>query len=77
MVGGSILDDKALVALHTLVDGGLLDRPLANIRPFLITLGILLGVRRLPSLLPVLGELLEEGSLELGRLYEPTLVCDQ
>jgi hypothetical protein len=68
-MGGGVLDDKTLVALHALVDGGLLNRPLADVRPFLVgTLGVLLGVRGLPPLLPVIGELLEEGALELAGL---------
>ncbi len=68
VVGGGVLDNKTLVTLHSLVDGGLLNSPLADVRPLLIILGVLLGVGRLPPLLPVIGELFQEGSLELGRL---------
>jgi len=67
-MGGDVLDNKALVALHALVDGGLLNRPLADVRPFLVARVGLLGVRRLPPLLPVAGELLKERGLELGGL---------
>lgn len=69
-MGSGILDDKALVALDALVDGGLLNRPLSNISPLLFsTLGVLLCVRWLPSLFPVVGKLLEEWCLELGGLW--------
>jgi len=73
MMGGGVLDDKTLVALHALVDSRLFYRPLANVGPLLIFLGascVLLGVRRLPPLLPVVGELLKKRSLELGRLEQ-------
>lgn len=69
MVSGGVLDDKALVALNALVDSRLLNGPLANVRPLLVALCVLLGVRGLPPLLPVVGELLEERRLKLGRLY--------
>ena len=69
VVSSRVLDDQTLVALNTLEDSGLLDRPLANVGPVLIGLGvILLCVRALPSGLPVVGELLKEGSLKGGRL---------
>lgn len=69
VVSGRVLDDQTLVALNTLEDGGLLDRPLANVGPVLVGLGvILLCVRTLPPGLPVVGELLKEGSLKSGRL---------
>lgn len=68
VVGSGVLDNKTLIAHHTLVDFGLLNSPLADVRPLLLgvlgTLHILLRVGRLPSLLPVVGELLKEGSLE-------------
>lgn len=64
-----VLDNKTLVALNSLEDSGLLNRPLANVSPVLIRLGvILLGVGTLPAGLPVVSELLEEGSLEGSRL---------
>ena len=69
MVSSGVLDNKTLLALHALDDGGLLNSPLANVGPLLFgTSGVLLGVGRLPSSLPVVCELLEEGSLEAGRL---------
>lgn len=70
MVGSLVLDDKTLVALNALVDVRLLDRPLANVGPLLILLAlqVLLGMGRLPPRLPVVGELLKEGSLEGSRL---------
>lgn len=64
-----VLDNKALVTLHAFEDGGLLHRPGANVCPLLvISLDILLCVRGLPSVFPVVCELFEEGSFELGRL---------
>jgi hypothetical protein len=57
-----ILDDEAFVALHARVDSGLLYRPLSNVRPVFFTLGVLLlRMRNLPSCLPVISELFEEG----------------
>ena len=69
MVGSSVLHDQTLVAIDTLEDGGLLNSPFANKRPVLIGLGVdLLRVRGLPPGLPVVGELLQEGSLERSGL---------
>lgn len=72
MVSSGVLDDETLVALHSLEDGGLLDGPLPNIGPFLALLvgsgRALLRVRGLPSLLPVVGELLKEVGLDGGGL---------
>lgn len=69
VVSGLVLDNQALVALHSLVDGGLLDGPLADVRPLLLLLAcaleVLLCVGRLPSCLPVIGELLKEWTLEV------------
>jgi hypothetical protein len=73
VVSGRVLNNKTLVALNTLEDGGLLNGPLADVSPVFIRLGvILLRVGALPAGLPVVGELLEEGSLERGRLQEIT-----
>jgi hypothetical protein len=69
VVGGRVLHHQTLVALNSLEDGGLLNSPLANEGPVLIGLGVvLLRVRELPPGLPVVGELLQEGSLERSRL---------
>lgn len=74
VVSGRVLDDKTLIVLDALVLGGLLDSPLTNVRPvFLLLVGarsVLLGMRRLPALFPVVGELLKEVGLEGGRLQE-------
>jgi hypothetical protein len=69
VVGSLVLDDQALVALDALEDGGLLDCPGTDVGPLLVVgLDVLLGVRGLPSALPVVCELLKEGSLEGSRL---------
>lgn len=71
VVGSGILDDETGVALHALVNGRLLNGPLANVGPLLLVvgaLGVLRGVRRLPSRVPALAELLEEVGLDGGRL---------
>lgn len=76
MMSCGILDNKTFVALHALVYMRLLYSPLSNVCPFLIfvrTLCVLLGVRRLPSCLPIVCELLEEVRLELGRLRRKKL----
>lgn len=79
VVSGGVLDDKTLVALNSLVLVGLLNSPLANVGPFLFLLSlvgaasVLLGVRRLPSRLPVIGELLQEVRLDGGRLRNENL----
>lgn len=69
VVGCSVLHNKALVALHSLQNRRLLDLPGTNVGPFLLGPGVILfGVRRSPSGFPAIGELLEEGSFESGRL---------
>ena len=74
MVGSGILHNETVIALHALVDGGLLNSPLANVCPLLLiagrTLRILCGVGRLPSRVPALAELLKEVGLDGGRLEE-------
>jgi hypothetical protein len=76
MMGGRVLDDKTFVPVHTRVDCWLLYGPLSDVGPVLVTLGILfLGVGNLPSCLPVISELFEEGGFESGRLQE-MLACD-
>ena len=74
MMGSGILDDETLVAFNAGEDGRLLDSPGTNVGPILVGLGIsLFGVRRGPSRLPVIGELLEEGSFD-GRRLEQQLI---
>lgn len=71
VVSSGILDDEALVALHTLKNMWLLNSPLADVCPLLVnirSLHILLGMGWLPSLLPIVGELLEEVRLDIGWL---------
>lgn len=71
VMGSRVLHDETLVTLHSLVDNGLLDSPLAIVGPLLLgALGVLLGMGRLPPLDPVVGELLKEGGLQLGRLID-------
>jgi hypothetical protein len=69
VVGGSVLDHKTLVAINTLQDSRLFNGPFTNVSPFVVGLGvILLRSGSLPPRLPVVGELLQEGSLEGGGL---------
>ena len=72
VMSSSVLDNKTLVTFHSLEDVRLFYSPLSNICPFLIllagTLGVLLSMRRLPSGLPIIGELLEEVGFDDGRL---------
>lgn len=72
VVSSLVLEDETLVAFDTLVDDGLLDLPVADKAPLLLGLSIslLLGVGRLPSGRPVVGELLKERGLDVGRLYD-------
>lgn len=70
-MGSLVLDDETLVALDALQDSGLLDGPVADVGPLLVVgLDVLLCVRGLPSALPVVCELLEEGRLECGGLAQ-------
>jgi len=69
VVSSFVLDDQALIALHALEHRRLLDGPGADVCPLLVVgLDVLLCVRGLPSVLPVVCELLEERRLELGGL---------
>ena len=71
MMSSWVLDDKTLVALHTLEDMRLLYSPFSDICPFLVlvrALGILLGVGWLPSSLPIVCELLNEVGFDSSRL---------
>jgi hypothetical protein len=75
VVGSGVLDDKTLIALYSLVLCGLLNSPFTDICPFLVLLVgvVLLGVGGLPSLVPVVGELLKEVRLDGGGLKEEEL----
>jgi hypothetical protein len=73
MMSSCVLDNQALVAFHAFEDMRFFDSPLSNICPFLVlvrALGILLGVRWLPSCLPVVCELLDEVGLQLCGLQK-------
>jgi hypothetical protein len=74
VMSGGILDDETFVALHTLVDMGLLNSPFTNVSPFLVlvlgVLHVLLGMRWLPCCIPTVYELLDKVSLNGGRLIE-------
>ena len=74
VVSGGILDDETLVANHAGIDGRLLDSPFTDVGPFLFLFSgashVLLGMGRLPPLLPVPSKLLEEVCLQLGGLRD-------
>lgn len=72
MVSSLVLDDETLVALNALEDGRLLNGPGADVGPFLLGV-FLLRVRNLPAVFPVVGELLEERSLDGSRLKNRVL----
>lgn len=75
VMGGGVLDHQALITLNTLEDGRFLNSPFADVSPLLFgRLVVLFGVRFLPPLIPVVGELLEERRLELGSLEGYMLV---
>jgi len=80
MMSSSVLDDKTLIALDTLEDMWFFNSPFTNICPFLILVGILcvlLSMRWLPSLLPVVSELLDEIALDLGWLEDCVSTASQ
>lgn len=74
MVSGRVLHHQALIALDALVLEGLLHSPFADEGPFLFVVllvgpsDVLLSVGSLPSLVPVVGELLEEVRLDSSGL---------
>lgn len=79
MMGSCVLHNQALITLHSLEDVWLFNSPFADVCPLLVlvrTLGILLGVRWLPSCLPIVCELLDEIALDSGRLYNCSLVLN-
>jgi hypothetical protein len=69
-MGSLVLDHKTFVANHAIEDRCLLDSPVADKRPLLGVLFLvilLLCVRSLPPGFPVVCELFEEGSTFDGR----------
>lgn len=71
VVSSGVLKNQTLVASNAREDVWLLDRPLANVGPVFLALGVLLlRIRDLPSRLPVLGELFEERGLYAGGLSD-------
>ncbi len=71
VVSGCILNNETFITFHSLEDSWLLDSPFSNVCPFLIlvrALCVLLGVRWLPSSLPVVCELLDEVAFDGCRL---------
>lgn len=72
MVSSLVFDNKAFVTLHALQNHWLLNRPGADILPLLLGrfVRLLFGVRCLPSRVPIICELLEEGSFEIGGLMK-------
>ena len=80
VVSGGVLDNKTLIALDTFDLERLLDRPLADVSPFLrVFVGaghVLLRMGRLPPGLPVIGELLEEIGLNGGGLQKQARSVD-
>lgn len=68
VVGSLVLEHKTLVAVNATEDTWLLDGPLSNVCPILLS-ALLLRLRSLPSRLPVVCELLEEWGLESGGLF--------
>lgn len=63
--------NQTLILFNGLEDMRLLNRPLADVCPFLGSLRIFFfGVGRFPSCLPVVCELFEEVCFDVGRLYD-------
>ena len=74
-MGSWVLHDQTLITSNAWQDGRLFNRPLANVCPIFIALGVLLlGVRGLPSRIPVFGKLFEEGSFEVGGLDRVSVI---
>ena len=69
MVSGFVLEHETLVAVDCTEYSWLLDGPGTDILPLLLGL-LLLGVRDSPSVLPVIGELLEEWGFERSWLID-------
>lgn len=78
MVSSLVLNNEAFVAFHALQNHRLLDRPGADILPLLLgrLVRLLFGVRCLPPRVPIICELLEKRSFEIGRLDEKSILAD-
>jgi hypothetical protein len=71
MMSSLVFDNQSLVALHTLENRRLLNRPCTNVCPLLVVgLDVLLRVGGAPSGFPVVGKLLEERCLEFCGLQD-------
>lgn len=71
-MSSGVLHDQPLVALDAFIDMRLLDGPFAHVGPLFIlirSLCVLLGMRRLPSGLPIIGELFYKVCFDIGGLY--------
>jgi hypothetical protein len=78
VVSGRVLDNKTLIAINSLVLDRLLNSPLADVCPFLLGARcVLLRMRGFPALVPVVGKLLKEISLEVSRLCGEALAINQ
>jgi hypothetical protein len=72
MMSGLVLYDETFVTNHTGEHNGFLNSPVTNIGPFFLGALFLffLGVRWFPPCVPIICELFEERSLELGGLEQ-------
>lgn len=69
MMSGRVLDNEPLVALNAFEDVRLFDGPGSNVGPVLVGLRVLLfGMRRRPSRVPIVCELLKERRFKSGGL---------
>lgn len=65
MMSSGTLRDKTLVARNARQNSRFFNSPFANVSPVLVRLGVLLlSVRRSPSRLPIIGELLKKRSVD-------------
>ena len=82
MMGRLVLHHQALVAFYPFEHMRFFDGPLANVRPLLVGLFILLvlfllSMRGRPSRVPVIGELFDKGALQVGWLITETSTGQQ
>jgi hypothetical protein len=67
MMSCRVLHNETLVTFNAFEYMGLLNGPLADIRPFFVGLGVfLLGVRGLPPRFPIVCELFDEICFDVG-----------